>query len=800
MEIEAKYALDAPVTPEIVAGLDLSPYRLDPGERHLLRDILLDSPSRALERHGISLRIRQDGASVLMTLKGAARDGDAGAPADLAEAAQWRDELELPIEGGPSLDPTLWPEPITQRYRALAGLARPIQLGEVRNRRVTWLVRRAEPNGPVVAEIALDDGYFLADGDARRPFHELEVELKGAGTVNDLRAIVTRLQALLPLRPERRTKAQRARAFVDKVRAAGLPSVPPFVAAVVAPDPATPSPAAPPAPGAVPALKPPPPDDPIARELLTGESVPRAASSARQAPFPPGEPAPATGSGSLPGLTSADPGTPPLQPVEAGVALHPNLDAAAPDGAETQEPPRARPGLEAASEKIPAPAPPPAASSQAARPAGAARPTDDGAASAPGLAEVVAPAAPPSETGSQGLETTAPPLSGGAASRGGARTADALDVAAPPVDSGDGTARAEASVAMTPTASLAEAGRRLLRDQYERLLEMEPIARAGEDPRGAHQLRVATRRLRAALRVLEDTVYEPSVTRRFRRGLRALANAVAAVREADVLLADIDAYAARLSAGEALALEPLRRAVAERRQRDHAAMLRALDDGKTRRLLDELGDFVRTPGAGVRPHPPDALEVPPTLVRHFAGSTIWRRYEAVLAYETALPAPVETLHRLRVAGKWLRYTLEFFAEALPGGARDVLKPIVAMQDELGALNDDEVAVRIIDEVLVERATHLDAGSRRYRVVSARGEPEAKRGKDKGRPHPAEVVVLLPHEPGDPATDPVLAALTAYRRARLDHLDAGATAFLHGGWPAITGAPFRRKLLDLIAAL
>ena len=49
---------------------------------------------------------------------------------------------------------------------------------------------------------------------------------------------------------------------------------------------------------------------------------------------------------------------------------------------------------------------------------------------------------------------------------------------------------------------------------------------------------------------------------------------------------------------------------------------------------------------------------------HRAASRIWAAYEQVRAYEPVLRwADVETLHELRIAGKWLRYTLEFAREA-----------------------------------------------------------------------------------------------------------------------------------------
>ena len=79
-------------------------------------------------------------------------------------------------------------------------------------------------------------------------------------------------------------------------------------------------------------------------------------------------------------------------------------------------------------------------------------------------------------------------------------------------------------------------------------------------------------------------------------------------------------------------------------------------------------------------------------VRDFAGSAIWRRYELWRAYEVALPsATPTTLHQARIAGKRLRYTLEFFVEALGKQVEQALNPLIALQENLGALQDGVAA-------------------------------------------------------------------------------------------------------------
>ena len=69
-------------------------------------------------------------------------------------------------------------------------------------------------------------------------------------------------------------------------------------------------------------------------------------------------------------------------------------------------------------------------------------------------------------------------------------------------------------------------------------------------------------------------------------------------------------------------------------------------------------------------------------------------------------ADVTTLHDLRIAAKWLRYTLEFVREALGRDAGPVIEQVVALQDHLGWLHDADVAAGLARGFLVEHAGDL----------------------------------------------------------------------------------------------
>jgi CHAD domain-containing protein len=235
---------------------------------------------------------------------------------------------------------------------------------------------------------------------------------------------------------------------------------------------------------------------------------------------------------------------------------------------------------------------------------------------------------------------------------------------------------------------VAEVARRTLRRFFDRLLAREEDVIKGEDAEDVHQMRVATRRLRASLQVVEG-VYDPKLIRRFRRGLQQIAGSLGAVRDGDVFLAHVVAYGDALQEDKRADLDPLVKGITADRAQARVDLLDDLDSKRYDTFKREFAAFLTTPGAGTLPAPEPGIT---QRVRDFAGSAIWRRYELWRAYEVGLhEGSVETLHQARIAGKRLRYTLEFFAEPLGPQVEQVLAPLVALQENLGALQDGVTA-------------------------------------------------------------------------------------------------------------
>jgi len=248
---------------------------------------------------------------------------------------------------------------------------------------------------------------------------------------------------------------------------------------------------------------------------------------------------------------------------------------------------------------------------------------------------------------------------------------------------------------------LSEAGRKVLRFHLALMLAREAGTRSGADPEDLHKMRVATRRQRAAWRVF-GPAFDRRATARHEKRLRTVARRLGAVRDLDVLIDGIEAYVEE-SAADRAALDPL--VASWMRQRDAARerLLAEIDGPRYVSWLEGYRAFVQEEGAASLPVGP----VQPHRVRDTFPSRIWAAYEQVRAYEAVLRwADITTLHDLRIAGKWLRYTLEFVRDALGPDTDPLIARVTALQDHLGLLNDADVAANLARAYLVEHAGDL----------------------------------------------------------------------------------------------
>jgi CHAD domain-containing protein len=244
---------------------------------------------------------------------------------------------------------------------------------------------------------------------------------------------------------------------------------------------------------------------------------------------------------------------------------------------------------------------------------------------------------------------------------------------------------------------MSEAGRDLLALHYGRMVANEEGSRLGEDIEAVHDMRVATRRMRAAFQVF-DPYYKDKAVKPHIKGLRRTGQTLGAVRDLDVLLEKARAFQAELPEEDRATMAPLIIHWEAAREMARRELIEYLDGDAYREFKTEFESFLSTPGEG-------ALEVPPGqpvphLVRHVAPQLIFERYETVRAYDTLIPGmPLTTYHLLRIDFKRLRYALEFFKDVLGPESLAVIKQTTAVQDLLGELQDAHVAEGLINDFL-----------------------------------------------------------------------------------------------------
>jgi CHAD domain-containing protein len=215
-----------------------------------------------------------------------------------------------------------------------------------------------------------------------------------------------------------------------------------------------------------------------------------------------------------------------------------------------------------------------------------------------------------------------------------------------------------------------------LGEQARRLLLHDPGTRLGSDPEDLHQLRVATRRLRAFLRAGRPLLV-PAWSEPLRDEIGWLGGALGPARDLDVLierlLADADAIGEHAEGVEGL----LRQLEAER-EAARGLVVGALSSDRYLALLDRL-EHVSEP----------ELSGDETPLREIWRAE-WRRTRKAFARLDA-DSPDADLHRGRIHVKRARYAAELASHELGKRGPGFVGAAKGLQDVLGEHQDAAVA-------------------------------------------------------------------------------------------------------------
>jgi CHAD domain-containing protein len=240
-----------------------------------------------------------------------------------------------------------------------------------------------------------------------------------------------------------------------------------------------------------------------------------------------------------------------------------------------------------------------------------------------------------------------------------------------------------------------------LRHQGAAVAEHDPKVRAG-DPDGVHDMRVATRRLRATLRTFRSVLHRDR-TDPLRGELHWLAGVLGAVRDGDVigrrLGEEIDDVKA---ASPEVVIGPVADRIRERLLADQARARADLDSALTgARYVDLRRAIAELPDVAVRGVSRGQLLRDARRALRRADRHLERAFRTPATQTgTPLPSPVPAnrdvaLHEARKAYKRARYAVEVVTPLVGRDGSRLSKRLATLQDVLGGHQDAVVAAGLL---------------------------------------------------------------------------------------------------------
>ncbi|MBU2501239.1 CHAD domain-containing protein [bacterium] len=257
------------------------------------------------------------------------------------------------------------------------------------------------------------------------------------------------------------------------------------------------------------------------------------------------------------------------------------------------------------------------------------------------------------------------------------------------------------AVSLDPALSTREAARRIARNLTGVMRANLPGIRKDVDTEFLHDFRVAVRRTRSLLKLL-DAVIPDGVLEEFVPVFRNIGRATGPLRDLDVYLLKRGEYGALVPPVLHPGLEDYFSELGDRRREALTRLTEYLDGPEFLQALDRWEAFLSLDPAAW-PGGADLADPPVGLT---ARREIERLYRQVLrrGKRVTREGKDRSFHRLRIRCKELRYALEFFASLFPGTQHgQVVRRLKTLQDDLGEFNDLCVQMAHLEALLEGKA-------------------------------------------------------------------------------------------------
>ena len=220
------------------------------------------------------------------------------------------------------------------------------------------------------------------------------------------------------------------------------------------------------------------------------------------------------------------------------------------------------------------------------------------------------------------------------------------------------------------------------------------------DPEGVHSMRVASRRLRSALRDFAPYLRKRELTSTLRR-IKQLADALGAVRDQDVAIDALEKLRATAPQQVSVVIGELisiREGIRSKARLDLKPIVVKEQLKQLNRVFLMAVDAATVPKAQR-----GQLSKPSQTYVDMARSIILDRLRELEKLSNSLyrPMKVKPLHDMRIAAKRLRYAIELFQECWGEGIAPFAAEAARLQTALGDLHDCDVWIQSFGQHIVE---------------------------------------------------------------------------------------------------
>lgn len=239
--------------------------------------------------------------------------------------------------------------------------------------------------------------------------------------------------------------------------------------------------------------------------------------------------------------------------------------------------------------------------------------------------------------------------------------------------------------------------RKILAGQLAIVLDHQDGALHSDGPEDLHEVRMAVRRMRTCLRVMEPYIGE-DIVNRLLPGMKKTGSTLGKVRDIDSFIIWLSKIRDYLHFKVRVAIDAIENKYIEARNQKQQMVINELEGESYQDWMQALLEYLHTEFDDESASKPLHVEAPNMLgfLLSYVRATT----------KDASAASFKKLHKLRVRCKWLRYFCEFFNDAYGGNLKPVIKEIKALQSELGIVQDHTRDIKLLKANQNELANEL----------------------------------------------------------------------------------------------